>query len=138
MKLKKIIQFEKYESPIDYDDDESYQDYGFDNHDDDDDDYGDENEDVQHLMDLLKSFFLNQGVEVDVENKGFDLTVYTFLKKVDKLKNIIKIFNIVKRVKKDILPQYDSEFELWETKDGSPVLYFRFYYEGEIENEYPF
>lgn len=135
MKLKKFIQFEKYESPVDdhsdYDDD--YGDYG-----DYDEVVDDENSDIQNLMDLLRSFFENQGIEVKVENKGFDLNIYTFLNKIDKLKNIIKIFNIVKRVKKDILPQYDSEFELYESEDGSPVLYFSFYYDEGLGDDNAF
>lgn len=156
MNLKNFKQFEQYESPWD-DEDESYyndDEYLFgrphhssnnskgkkqdDKEDFEDDLTDDQNEDIQHLIDLLTTFFENQGVEVDVENKGLDITISTYLNKTEKLKNITKIFNIVKKVKKDILPQYDSEFELWETKDKSPILYFSFYYEEGLGDDNPF
>jgi hypothetical protein len=156
MNLKKFNQFEKYESPWDEEDESYYnddqylfgrpyhsnKDKGKSEEEEEEDEYedidDDQNEDIQHLMDLLRTYFENQGVEVDIENKGLDITISTYLNKVEKLKNIIKVFNIVKKVKKDILPQYESEFELWETKDKSPVLYFSFYYEGDFDDEKPF
>lgn len=156
MKIKKYTQFEKYGSPDDdYEEDYYNSDeylFGrpyhaskkskFDDEEDEEElDYEyDENaeSDMEHLMYLLRSYFNNQGVEVEVENKKLDITLYTVLNKVDTLKNVINIFNIVKKVKKDILPQYDSEFELWESKDGSPMLYFNFYYEEGLGDDNPF
>lgn len=158
MRISKILKFEKYESP---EDDESYyheDDYLFGRpnypkkkgkYDDEDDDFDDEDEyeaesddtassDMEHLLYLLRSYFNNQGVEVWVENKGLDITLYTVQNKRDNLKNIINVFNIVKKVKRDILPQYDSEFELWQSKDGRPMLYFNFYYEEGLNDDNPF
>jgi hypothetical protein len=57
----------------------------------------------------------------------------------EKIESIISVFDTAKRLKRDILPQYDSEFEMWETKDGKPLLVFNFYYgEGLEDDNTPF
>lgn len=145
--MKIVKKFEQYESP--WEDDESYyhdDDYLFgrpnypkkDSKKDDFELSEEQNEDLEHLMDLLRTYFENQGVEVEVENENLDIIISTYLRKKEKLKNITQIFNIVKKVKKDILPQYDSEFELWETKDKSPILCFKFFYEEGLGDDNPF
>jgi len=150
MNLKKWKQFEDYDDP--YDDDESYY------HDDDylfgrpyysskdiskdkkknkfDDGYDDD--DINQLLDLLSNYFENQGVDIQLEHDGLDITIYHILNKKDKLSTVTKVFNIVKKVKKDILPQYDSEFELWETKDKLPILNFTFTYNEGLGDDNPF
>ncbi len=105
---------------------------------------GDEDEeiisdDMEHLMYLLRSLFKNIGVEVEVEHKGLDIMIYAVLDKREKIKNITKIFDVAKKLKKDILAQYDSEFELWETKNGHPMLTFNFFYDnGDGDDIAPF
>ena len=50
-----------------------------------------------------------------------------------------KAFDVVYKMRKDILPQYDSQMELFETKSGHPVLSFEFYYDsGDKDDNAPF
>lgn len=88
-------------------------------------------EDMEHLLYLLRQLFKSSGVDVEIESKGLDITIYSILNKRQKMATLLKIFNVVKKLKSDILPQYDSEFELWETKAGEPMFTFNFMYEGE-------
>ena len=142
----------------DYDDDDD--DYGFYDKDDEDDissnyspkkdstfrdeEYDEEydedginSNDIQHLNYLLRSMFKNSGIEdVQIENKKLDISISCVLRKRDSMKNVIQVFEIAKKLKRDILAQYDSEFEMWETKDGRPLLTFNFYYGEGLNNDY--
>jgi hypothetical protein len=153
--MKKYLKkYEQYDSPDDeiYHDDElfgrpnypkkdSKKDKDDDEYEEDiysDEEFVDEDGDMERLVTLLVSYFENQGVNVDVENDGLNITILAVLDKQDKLHNLVNLFSIVKKVKKDILPQYDSEFELWESKDGRPMLYFNFDYEEGLGDDNPF
>lgn len=108
------------------------------------DDYQDErdieDDDMGNLLYLLRSMFRNSGIdEVYIENKKMDITISVQLRKRERLKDIIKVFEVANKLKRDILAQYDSEFEMWETKEGSPLLVFNFMYdEGLYDDEAPF
>jgi len=123
---------------------ESY--YSGDGYEDEDyeDDYEDvkdiEDDDMSNLLYLLRTMFRNSGIEeVYVENKKMDITISVELRKRERLKDIIKVFEVANKLKRDILAQYDSEFEMWETREGRPLLIFNFMYdEGLYDDESPF
>ena len=136
----------------DYDDDDDH-DYGFYDQDDEDDNFGSHSSkkdeydeydedgmnsnDIQHLNYLLRTMFRNSGIEdVHIENKKLDLSISCALRKKESMKDVIKVFELAKKLKKDILGQYDSEFEMWETKDGRPLLTFNFYYGEGLNDDY--
>ena len=154
MKLKNYKElFEEYE---DNDDDESY--YNDDESYYNDDDYlfgrpshskkGTEEEedeqigdsDMDNLLYLLRTMFRNKGIkDVYVEHEELDITISVTMGRKEKIESIISVFDTAKRLKRDILPQSDSEFEMWETKDGKPLLVFNFYYEeGLNDDDAPF
>jgi hypothetical protein len=99
-----------------------------------------ENDDMQHLMYLLRTMFKNSGVDhVEVEHKKMDITIYCMLNRKERLKDIIKIFEVANKLKRDILAQYDSEFDMWSNRDGSTNLVFTFLYdEGLGDDNAPF
>lgn len=120
----------------DYDDDST-------RYDDDDDDIS--QDDMQHLLYLLRSMFRNSGIEdVEVTNKKMDITIYCKLRRKERLKDLIKVFEIAKKLKKDILAQYDSEVEMYDEwdkidRESRPVVEFSFLYdEGLYDDEAPF
>jgi len=149
MKLKNYKElFEEYEQ--DYDEDESYYNddeylFGRPNHskkateeEEEDEMIGDS--DMDNLLYLLRTMFKNKGIkDVYVEHDELDITISVTMGYREKIESIISVFDTAKRLKRDILPQYDSEFEMWETKDGKPLLVFNFYYgEGLEDDEAPF
>ncbi len=101
-------------------------------------DYGDESEspegeessdfdsEMVYLCNTIKSLYDNVDLSVDIDYDGLNITVFTFLEKKEKLRNITKSFEMATKLKKDILPQYDSEFELYENEEGYPILCFEF------------
>jgi len=117
-----------------------YSDDGFYNDDSEYDDNLDQDDDMDHLLYLLRKMFHNSGIDnVEITNKKMDLTIYVELRSRERLKDVIKVFEVVNKLKRDILPQYDSEFDMWKTKKGSPLLTFNFYYdEGLDDDNVPF
>jgi hypothetical protein len=149
MKLKNYKElFEKYED-TDYEDESYYNDddylFGRPSHskkgteeEEEDEQIGDS--DMDNLLYLLRTMFKNKGIkDVYVEHEELDITISVTMGHKEKIESIISVFDTAKRLKRDILPQYDSEFEMWETKDGKPLLVFNFYYgEGLEDDNTPF
>lgn len=135
MKLKKFNQlferevFDRDEWFQDEDDDYSREDeYKGDDEDDSDDD-------MSHLCYLLRSMFNNSNIDVEVSNKGLDLSITAQFARRESLSDIVKVFEVVKKIKKDILAQYSSSYEIWETKKGTPMITFQFMLEDDEDGD---
>lgn len=100
-----------------------------------DDEYNKDNgsldDDMENLYYLLRTYLKQKGIEAEIENKGLDLTIYVVLNKKEKLKSILNVFSAMKDMKNQILQQYESEFEMWETKTKDPMLTFMFSFDGK-------
>ena len=112
--------------------------------DDDDYDYGDDDDDdddVNHLTYLLRQMFRNSGVD-DVQitaKRNEDIVVEVYMNKKETLRNIIKVFEVANKLKRDILAQYDAEFDIWQSKSGGGILSFGFTLdEGLDDDNMPF
>lgn len=121
----------------DYDDDST-------SYDDDDSSY-DEDDDVENLNSMLRKMFRNSGIDnVIVETIKMDITITVTLNRREELKEVIKVFEVANKLKKDILAQYDSEVEMYDTWDkldkmSKPTIVFSFLYdEGLYDDEAPF
>jgi hypothetical protein len=142
MKLKKFNQLFEREGFDDIDD-PFYDDYygrPYYSKSDDDEEYEgeDENEsddDMDHLCYLLRQMFNNSNFDVNVENSGLDLSMTAQFERKESLKDVIKLFEIVKKIKKDILPQYESSYEMWETKSGRPMITFDFTLDDDADRD---
>jgi len=140
MKLKKFTQLferEGFDHIDGYDDD--YEDEGYNklNSDDSDDNGG--QDDMEHLEYLLREMFRNVGIDVTVTSDNGDIQIVVMLNKKERLRDVISVFSVANKLKKDILAQYDSEFDLWEDNKGLPMLTFDFYYgDGLGDSNAPF
>ena len=137
MKLKKFNQlferegFDDIYEPFDYDDDDDYRyDKEYKGEDEDDSD-----DDMSHLCYLLRSMFNNSNIDVNVENSGLDLSITAQFARRESLSDVVKVFEVVKKIKKDILAQYSSSYEIWETKSGSPMITFEFMLEDDNDKD---
>ena len=127
MKLKNFNQLFEREGFDDIDEYDYKDDYSRKENDDDDDD----DDDMSHLCYLLRSMFSNINIDVDVDNSGLDLSIIAQFSRKESLSDIVKVFEVVKKIKKDILAQYSSYYEMWETKTGTPMITFEFMLEDE-------
>lgn len=100
-----------------------------------------EQDDIQHLLYLLRTMFKNSGVDnVRIDNdRGLDILIYCTVERKERLKDIIRIFEVVNKLKKDILLQYDTEYDIWQNRKGQPMFVFSFEYnEGLDDDNMPF
>jgi len=152
MKIKKYIQivkegldddklFERPNYPDSNDDDDEFYDDDDEFYDDDDNEYEDDDDDddndgqLGHLLYLLRLMFKNTGVEVEITNDDLDISIVAFMNVKERLKDVIKVFEVAKKLKRDTLAQYDSEFEIWYARDGRPMLTFNFYYGDGLDDD---
>lgn len=137
MKLKKFKQlferegFDDIDNPFydDFDDDDYNSKDEYNGEDEDSDD------DMDHLCYLLRQMFNNSNFDINVENSGLDLSMTAQFERKESLKDVIKLFEIVKKIKKDILPQYESSYEIWETKSGRPMITFEFTLDDDSDGD---
>lgn len=138
MKLKKFNQLFEREGFDDIDDpfyDDDYNDYRYDKEYKGEDEDDDSDDDMSHLCYLLRSMFNNSNVDVNVENSGLDLSITAQFARRESLSDIVKVFEIVRKIKKDVLAQYSSSYEIWETKTGTPMITFEFMLDGDDDKD---
>jgi hypothetical protein len=97
-----------------------------------------DSDDMEHLLYLLRTMFKNAGIDIKISSKKMNIIIDIYLTPKERLKSIIHIFEVVNKLKRDILIQYDCEFQMWETRQGMPYFEFSFYYEGDKEDSFPF
>jgi len=97
----------------------------------DDEYYGHNNEGMEHISYLLRTTLRNKGIEdFTVDYSGYDISISVICYELERLKDMINIFDVLEHLKTDIIPQYDSEFDMYPIKSGGTVLEFNFYYNG--------
>jgi hypothetical protein len=113
--------------------------YGYkDQYDDDDDDNGsDDEEGMYDLIRLFKQMFSNSNIErVEIEGTPDEISMFFTLNYRERLRDIVRIFEVLSKIKKDILPQFYSEIDLWKDKKGNPLLMVTFKYsEGLYDDD---
>jgi len=123
MKLKK---YNNYLNEDKYDDDEFFGEYGSqDDYEGQDDAQGD---DMEHLLYLLRTFLKDSGIKnVSLKNSDSSIKLEIVLKTKERLADVIKTFSVLKKLSNDIMADYDAEFDIWETKQGDPLLIVDYY-----------
>lgn len=115
-----------------FDDDEDYEDY---------EDFEEDDDAVEHLTYLLRQMFRNSGInDVRVTAKGNeDIMVEVHMTKKESLRSIIKVFEVANKLKRDILAQYYTEFDIWQSRTGGSILIFSFTLNGyDNDDNLPF
>ena len=87
------------------------------------------NDEMENLCYLIRKLFKNNRVEADVDYSDSDIKVYIYLQKREKISTLLRSFEVAMKLRKDILPQYLPEVELFENKQGFPIMMFTFSYD---------
>lgn len=111
----------------------------------DDDDYDiEEDEDdidaKETLHSLLRKMFRNAGLtDVRITSvKDKEIVIECHLPKKTNLRDVIKAFEVAQKLKRDILGQYDAEFDVWQSKDKGILIFEFFLDEDRKEDLLPF
>lgn len=93
---------------------------------------------IEHLLSTLRKMAKNSNFDKYFIFKDSDdgaITIQFVLNKTEKMSNVMKAMNFIKKIESDILIEYSSEFELWETKQSDPLLTIKFFYDEDAEPE---
>jgi hypothetical protein len=94
-----------------------------------------QDDDIEHLKYLLRGMFKNKGFHnVSITNDNLDINIRCNLSARERLSDLISLFDLVNKLKTDILPQYDSDYETWESQKGQ-VMEFGFYYDEGLNDD---
>jgi len=123
MKLKKYNNYLNEDKS----EDEYFDEYGSqDDYEGQDDAQGDD--DMEHLLYLLRTFLKDSGIKnVSLKNSDSSIKLEIVLKTKERLTDVIKTFAVLKKLSNDIMADYDAEFDIWETKQGDPLLIIDYY-----------
>ena len=91
--------------------------------------------DVDELCFWVRKMFSTHKIESKVESEDYNLHSYIFLNKREKIGSLLKIFNVVSKIKNELLTEYSAEVELYENKKGLPILKFDFYWSDGEEDD---
>ena len=111
--------------------------------DDDEDEDEDENtDDIDNLKYLLRKMITQAGIKnCEVTNTGMTLkvqiipTTYGMIDHFYKLDEVINIYEVMKKIDKDVLVDFDLECDIWETKKVEPLFIFNFYSSDEYDDD---
>lgn len=116
----------------DYDNKDAEDAYNAYNEDSDDED----DEDMDHLKYLLRSMFKNKGFEsISITNEGLNINIRCMLSHREKLSDLVSLFDIINKLKSDILPQYECEFDMWYNKQGQTLEFGFLYDDGDYDDD---
>ncbi len=101
---------------------------------DDDDSY---DSDIETLCSLIRKFLKNNKIEslVEYEEEDGSISIYTFPLKREKISSMVNLMCTLSRLRKDLLPQYDTDTELFENKEGDPIILFTFCLDVDQEGD---
>jgi transcriptional regulator with XRE-family HTH domain len=69
------------------------------------------------------------------ENDNYDLSVYVFLEKTERMSKLLNLFEVIEKISTDLLSYYNAEVELYENKEGFPVFKFNFTWDRDEDDE---
>lgn len=93
----------------------------------------DEDEDgMNHIKSILRGMFKNKGIEsVSINHKDFDIDISIMVNYKERLSDVVKIFSVLDKLSRDILPQYSSEFDMYTNRQNKQVLDIYFSYRDD-------
>jgi len=96
-----------------------------------------DNDVLEHLASLIRQMIKIAGIEnYYVFTNKYDLSIQFVLNKTERFTKLMKVMGLLKKLSTDTLIQYEAEVDLWETKDGHPLLTVNFYYDSNKSGSY--
>lgn len=108
---------------------------GIDNYNPSDRDKSEDEGEMGELSYWIREMFRSNNLLAEVESENYDLSVYVFLEKVERMSKILNVFDVVEKINNDLLSYYTAEVELYENREGFPIFKFNFTWNREDEEE---
>jgi len=103
----------------------------------DDDDYEEDMDAMEEMRYWIRKMFLANDIPCEVESDDLDLIIEVRTGFSVKISQIISVFDVVDKIKNDLLSGYHVEIELYEDRYAMPIFKFTFLY-SEYDEGGPF
>jgi hypothetical protein len=85
---------------------------------------------MDELLDLLKQLLDRSGIkDFYIFNDGLHIHIQVVFEDTESIDYISQVLNAIEKIEKETLTQYESELEMWKSKENEPVLEVSFFYE---------
>lgn len=85
---------------------------------------------MNDLLDLLQQLIERNGInDFYIFNDGMHIHIQVIFEDMTSLDYISKAVDVISKIEKETLTQYESEIEMWKSKEGEPVMEVSFFYE---------
>jgi hypothetical protein len=92
---------------------------------------------LEHLASLIRQMIKIANIDnYYVYTNKYDLSIQFILNKTERFAKLMKVMGLLKKLSTDTLIQYEAELDLWETKEGQPLLTVDFYYDSNKTGSY--
>ena len=95
-------------------------------------DINENNDDMEHIASVLRQMIRAQKLEQFnlSYQENYDFLIEFVLKEKEPFAKMVKILDLMKKINKDILVNYECAIDLWKTKKNKPLLTVDFYYKS--------
>jgi hypothetical protein len=89
-------------------------------------------DDMEHITSVLRQMIRAQKLEQFnlSYQENYDFMIEFVLKDKEPFTKMVKILDLMKKINKDILVNYECAIDLWKTKKNKPLLTVDFYYKS--------
>lgn len=85
-----------------------------------------EDEDLKLLKELIVQMFKEERLNTSVEGNEDNISILVTLDKKESFRFILKLFELIIKVRDEVFEDYESEVNLYESKLGKPLFVFEF------------
>lgn len=88
----------------------------------------DNTDELENLASVLRQMARQQGFDFHISIEEDHILVEVTMNKEEPFQRVFKLFQFMRKIKKDYLTGFKCDMDLWETKTNKPIFTFEFYY----------
>lgn len=92
----------------------------------------DNTDELENLATILRQMARQQGFNFQISIEEDHILIEVIMNKEETFQRIFKLFQFMRKIKKDYLTGFKCDMDLWETKTMKPIFTFEFYYSNSI------
>lgn len=86
-------------------------------------------DELENLATILRQMARTQGfINFHVSIEEDHILIEVIMNNEETFQKLFRLIEFIRKIKKDYLPGFKCDMDLWETKKGKPIFTFEFYY----------
>jgi len=95
-------------------------------------------DELENLATILRQMARTQGfVNFQVSIGEDNILIEVVMNNEETFQRLFQLIEFMRKIKKDYLPGFKCDMDLWETKTGKPIFTFEFYYASTSSSSAP-